>query len=94
MLRKIKRIMNLIFRICLAIFLIIFMITTIGTLLIQDLRLNTDVMSIISLTMVLLSLPGIIDSLADEYNPKRKKVRLSCKCPNCRHLIEMDVETK
>lgn len=91
---KINGIMNKVFRICLAIFLLMFMLITIGTLLIKDIRVNADVMSIISLTMVLLSLPGIIDSLANEYNPKRKKVRISSKCPNCRHLIEMDIEER
>lgn len=83
---------NLVFRIFLALMIILFMFVTVATLLIKDLRLDADVMSIISLSVVLLSLPGIVNTLADEFNPKRRKVyKLSCKCPKCKHLIEMDM---
>lgn len=89
---KLKKIINIIYRILLVLFLIGFMLFTLLTLTIKDLRMNTDTMSIISLVVVLLSLPGIIDTISNDVNPKKKIYKLSCKCPRCKNLIEMDMK--
>lgn len=90
--KKIKKTFNFVYRISLAVILIGFMFFTFFTLIIEDLRMDTNTMSIISLVVVLLSLPGIVDTIANEVNPKKKNFKLSCRCPRCKNLIEMDMK--
>jgi len=89
---KIKKTLNHIYRVFLALLLLVFLVMILVTLMVKDLRLNTNIMSIISLVVVVLSLPGIINTLTEEFNPKKKTYKLSSKCPNCKHLIEMDMK--
>jgi uncharacterized membrane protein len=89
---KIKRIYEYIFRVILALIVILFMIFVFITLASKDLNHNTQVLTYISLVAVLFSIPGIVNTLAEEFNPKKKKYKLSCKCPNCEHLVEMEME--
>jgi hypothetical protein len=89
---RIKTVYNYIFKVCLALAVIFFMIMVFFTLAFKQLNENTHVMNFISLVTVVLSMPSVIDSLAKEFNPKKKVYKLSCKCPNCRHLIEMNMK--
>jgi uncharacterized membrane protein len=89
---KIKGIYNYIFKVFLALSVILFMIFVFITLASKQLNHNAQVMTYISLVTVLLSIPSIVDSLAKEFNPKKKVYKLSCKCPNCRHLVQMDMK--
>ncbi|KAB2334273.1 hypothetical protein [Bacillus mesophilum] len=92
MLLKVKTFFSLTYRIFLALTLTGFGALVFLTLASKELSTNTQILTSISLVAVLFSLPGIINTLADEYNPKKKLYKLSCKCPNCRHLIEMDMK--
>lgn len=89
---KIKEIYNYSFKIFLAVSVLSFIVFVYITLGIKQLNHNTQVITFISLVAVLLSMPGIIDSLVKEFNPKKKVYKLSCKCPNCKHLIQMDMK--
>ncbi|MDR7239142.1 hypothetical protein [Neobacillus drentensis] len=89
---KIKKIYSYIFRVCLALIVILFMVFIFFTLASKELNQNTEILTFISLVAVLFSMPGIINTLAEEVNPKKKVYKLSCKCPNCRHLIQMDMK--
>jgi uncharacterized membrane protein HdeD (DUF308 family) len=82
---------NYIFRVLLAVILILFMILVFLTLGNKELSPNAQVLTFISLLAVLFSLPGIVQTLADVYNPKKKKFKLTCECPNCKHLIHMSM---
>lgn len=89
---KIKRAYNFMFKAFLAIILILFMVLIFLTLASKELNQNTQVLTFISLLTVLFSLPGIVNTLGEEFNPKKKVYKLTCKCPNCKHLIEMDMK--
>ncbi|PAE21972.1 hypothetical protein [Robertmurraya siralis] len=88
---KIKNICGLIYRIILAISIVAFAFFVFITLMNKTLSQNQQILTYISLVVVLLSIPGIIDTFAKELNPKKKKYKLTCKCPKCKHLIQMDM---
>ncbi len=92
--KKLKEKGNLILRICLTGMIILLIITTFLAITLKELNQNTQLITTISLIMVLLNIPGIIDQLAKEFNPKKKEYKLSCKCPKCKHLIQMDMKEK
>jgi hypothetical protein len=89
---KIKTIYSYVFRICLALVVILFMVIVFLTLANKELNQNTEMLTNISLVAVLLSMPGIVNTLAEEVSPKKKIYKLSCKCPYCKRLIEMDMK--
>lgn len=89
---KIKGIWNYSFRVILALAIILFMVFVFLTLANKELSHNTQIVTVISLIAVLLSMPGIINTFAEEYNPKKKVYKLSCKCPYCKRLIQMDMK--
>ncbi|MGE7667390.1 hypothetical protein ACQKMN_16950 [Ureibacillus composti] len=88
---KIKSIYNKFSLIFLGIMLLLFLIIVVATLLIEGIK-GTDSITLISLVAVILSLPGTINVLIDEFKPQKKTYKLSCKCPKCKHLIEMDMK--
>jgi hypothetical protein len=53
---------------------------------------NSIIINAIALCGLMFSIPGIINSLAEEYNPKKKKYKLTCTCPNCKELVHLDME--
>jgi hypothetical protein len=53
---------------------------------------NLDSIALISIVAIVLSFPGIVNTLADEFNPKKKTYKLSCRCPKCKYLIQMDMK--
>lgn len=89
---KIKKVYNQVFKFALAIFLVIFFLFTILTMVQQSLEGKLDPITFISIGAIALSFPGIVQTLAMEVNPKKKKYKLSCKCPKCKHLIQMDMK--
>lgn len=89
--KKIKRLCSYIYRIILAISIVAFAFFVFITLTNETLSQNQQILTYISLIVVLLSIPGIINTFAEEFNPKKKKYKLSCKCPKCKHLIQMDM---
>ncbi len=80
------------FLIALILFLIIFMVFTILTIAYKSANENLDSITLISMIAIVLSFPGIVNTLADEFNPKQKTYKLSCHCPKCKHLIQMDMK--
>jgi len=46
----------------------------------------------ITIYAIILSFPGMVNSLGDEFNPKKKTYKLSCRCPKCKYLIQMDMK--
>lgn len=91
MLLKLKSIYTNIFKVILALAVISFMVLVFFTLASKQLNHNTQVLTFISLVTVLLSMPSIIDSLAKEVNPKKKVYKLTCACPHCQQVVEMDM---
>jgi len=89
---KIKNIYNQIFKYTLAIFLVIFFVFMVLTIVFQGLEGNLDPINFVSIVAIALSFPSIVNTLADEVNPKKKTYKLSCKCPKCKHLIQMDMK--
>ena len=89
---KIKIVYNKIFKVSLAIFLVIFFLFIILTMLQQNIEGKLDPITFISIGAIALSFPGIVQTLAMEVNPKKKIYKLSCKCPKCKHLIQMDMK--
>lgn len=87
---KFKNVYNKVTAIILAILLIIFLFYMIFTLLVVGVK-GTDPITLISIVTAILSFPGAVNVLADEFNPKKKTYKLSCKCPKCKHLISMDM---
>ena len=90
--KNIKGYTDRIFKVILALSLIGFMFLVFITIANKDMNQNTQLVTIISLIAVALSLPGNIDTIASEINPKKKVYKLSCKCPKCKSLIEMDMK--
>ncbi|MEK4425153.1 hypothetical protein [Solibacillus sp. FSL K6-1523] len=77
--------------IVLAIILIFFFIFAIFTLIIEGSKGSLDPITFVSLTAVILSFPGIVNTIVDEYVPKKKTYTLSSNCPKCKHLIRMNM---
>lgn len=89
---KVKKIYNKIFLIAFALFLLFFMFFTILTIIHRSMNGNLDSITWISIVAVALSIPGILKSFVDEFNPAKKTYKLSCNCPKCKHLIQMDMK--
>ncbi|MER2170931.1 MAG: hypothetical protein ABS938_09865 [Psychrobacillus psychrodurans] len=89
---KIKKVYNKVFKFTLAIFLVIFYLFIIITIFNQGIEGKFDSLNFISIVAIALSFPGIVQTLAMEVNPKKKTYKLSCKCPKCKHLIQMDMK--
>jgi hypothetical protein len=89
---KVKNISNMIYRIFIALILVLFTVLVFITIGNNELNQNTQLVTFISLMMVLISIPGIINQFADEFNPKKKTYKLSCRCPKCTYLLEMDMK--
>ncbi|MCM3360296.1 hypothetical protein [Psychrobacillus sp. MER TA 171] len=89
---KVKSIYNQIIKYTLAIFLILFFFYMLLVLIVQGIEGKLDPLNFISVVAVALSFPGIVQTLADEVNPKKKTYKLTCKCPKCKHLIQMDMK--
>lgn len=53
---------------------------------------NIDSMNLISITAIILSFPGVFNTLIEEFKPTKKTYKLSCQCPKCKHLIQMDMK--
>ncbi|MDQ0176007.1 hypothetical protein J2S08_001843 [Bacillus chungangensis] len=89
---KTKKVFNLFFRVCPAIIIIAY--TFIVFLLFIDNKLitNTTLINQVSVMAIIFSLPGIIAQIATTLNPKKKIYKLSCRCPKCKFLIEMDMK--
>lgn len=89
---RLKTLYNRISKIVMGSALLFFLLILILTLLLEGTTGGLDSVSIISLTALVLSFPGIINTIAEEYNPTKKTYKLSCRCPNCKHLIQMDMK--
>lgn len=92
MLEKVKRINNKIFIVVFGLFLLFFMFFTIFTIVYRSINGNLDSITWISIVAVVLSIPGIVKTIVEEFNQKKKTYKLSCHCPKCKHLIEMDMK--
>ncbi len=90
--KKVKKIYNKIFLIAYALFLLFFMFFTILTIIYRSINGNLDSITWISIVAVAISIPGIVNTFVDEFNPKKKTYKLSCHCPKCKHLIQMDMK--
>lgn len=89
---KIKKIYRRLFLIGLAFFLISFLVFTILTIISKSTNGNIDSINLISIVAIVLSFPGMVNTLAEEFNPKKKTYKLTCHCPKCKHLIQMDMK--
>lgn len=89
---KIKQIYNRVLRIMIAVILILFMIFTILTFTIEGVAGNLDSLEFISLLAVIFSLPGTVNIIVEEFNPKKKVYKLSSRCPKCKYLVQMDMK--
>jgi hypothetical protein len=89
---RIRSIWNFIMRLMVAVIIVFYILYIVLVLINKELIVNSAVVNSIAIVGLLLSLPGIIDQLAKDLNPKKKVYKLSCKCPNCKHLIEMDMK--
>lgn len=90
--KKTKNIYNRISLIVLALLLIVFLFFTVITILYKGVNGNLDSITTISIVAIILSFPGMVNTLADEFNPKKKTYKLSCRCPKCKYLIQMDMK--
>lgn len=52
---------------------------------------DIDSVNLISITAIILSFPGVVNTLIEEYKPMKKTYKLTCHCPKCKHLIQMDM---
>lgn len=89
--QKMKNIYNQGVKFMLAISLVIFFLYIILTIVVQGFEGKLDPINFISVVGMALSFPGIVNTLAQEVNPKKKTYKLSCRCPKCKHLVEMDM---
>jgi hypothetical protein len=89
---KIRNFYNRIWLFGLAFFLIGFLLYIIWTMIYKSASGNLDSIALISIVAIVLSFPGIVNTLADEFNPKKKTYKLSCRCPKCKYLIQMDMK--
>ncbi|KAA0965840.1 hypothetical protein FQ087_06120 [Sporosarcina sp. ANT_H38] len=90
--QTIKRVYNRLSLIILAISLIFFLFFSIFTLIVEGFKGKPDSITMISIFAIILSFPGMVNSLGDEFNPKKKTYKLSCRCPKCKYLIQMDMK--
>lgn len=88
----IKQIYNYIFRICLAATFIMFLIVIMLTLFNKQLITDTKLINQIALYGILFSIPGLATQLAHEVNPKKKRFKMTCECPNCKQLVRLSME--
>ncbi|MBP3950325.1 hypothetical protein [Bacillus suaedae] len=86
--RKIKGIYKRVYLAILGLFLIGLMLVCIVSLTFEQLLLDPKIINGITLLMVVLSLPNLSDQLLSEFSERKKKI--TCKCPNCKHLIKME----
>lgn len=92
---KIKSIYNQAFKYILATIVVIFYVFVIVEMLRQGIEGELDSMNFIALVGLALSYPGIVKTLAEEVNPKpeeKKTFKLSCRCPKCKNLVQMDMK--
>jgi len=91
--RKIaEKIYNKILQLMLLIFILSLILFAMMTLFVPDLRVNANAINTISISAIILSMPGIVITVDQIFNPTKKVYKLSCKCPKCKHLIEMDMK--
>lgn len=88
----IKKVYNRVWLFGLAIFLIGFLFYMIFTMIYRSASGDIDSITMISMVAIILSFPGLVNTLADEFNPKKKTYKLSCRCPKCKYLIKMDMK--
>jgi len=58
----------------------------------QDLLMDSKTINWVAIVMAILSLPGIVDQIAKEVNPKPQTFKVRAQCPKCRHSIQMDMK--
>ena len=87
--KKTKKIYNRLSLITIAIVLIFFFIYAILTFVVEGHKGNLDSITFVSLAAVIISFPGMVNAIADDFNPRKKKFKVSCECPNCNHIINM-----
>lgn len=91
----IKKISSYIYRISLAIFFLWFTVMLFLLLFNQELLTDSKIINFVAIIMAFLSLPGLIDQIARDVNPKPKMFKVRTQCPKCRHSIIVDMtETK
>ena len=90
--KSFKKLYNRASLIILASFLVIFLFYSIFILIYQGINGKLDSITFISLTAILLSFPGMVNTLGEEFNPKKKIYKLSSRCPKCKYLIQMDMK--
>lgn len=91
---KVKIFVNYIYRILVAIFLVTFMIYVFLSLFSEEALLDPKVINQISLIVIILSLPGITDQIAKTIKPESNSKKITCKCPNCKHLVVLEFNEK
>lgn len=89
---KIKKTYTRVSIIFLGIFLMGFFCYSLVYLIIGFYKGNIDSLNFISITAIILSFPGVVNTLIDEFKPTKKTYKLSCQCPKCKHLIQMDMK--
>lgn len=89
---RIKKTYTRISIIFLGIFLMGFFIYSLVFLIIGFYKGNIDSLNFISITAIILSFPGVANTLIEEFKPMKKNYKLSCHCPKCKHLIQMDMK--
>ncbi|WP_431029658.1 hypothetical protein [Lysinibacillus sp. LZ02] len=89
--KKIKKTYTRVSLITLGIFILGFFIYSLAVLILGFYKGNIDSVNLISITAIILSFPGVVNTLIDEFKPTKKTYKLSCQCPKCKHLIQMDM---
>lgn len=51
-----------------------------------------DTEIILPLLVIVLTLPNIAETIVKEIRHEKKILKVSCKCPNCRHLVQLEME--
>jgi uncharacterized membrane protein len=92
MYKKIYYYFNFVCKIFIAVLLVGYMVLVLFSLTSEDVLLDTKTINMIALMMILFSLPGITDQIARLFNPNLNKKKIACKCPNCRHLVVLEIE--
>ncbi len=74
-------------------FFIFIMIQIYSTVTSSEKLIDSSNVNAIALLIAGMSLPGIVIQLMDIYNyKKRNTFTLTCKCPNCRQLVDMKMK--
>lgn len=89
--KKIKKTYARVSLISLGLFLMGFFFYSLVFLVLGFYKGNIDSVNLISITAIILSFPGVVNTLIDEFKPTKKSYKLSCQCPKCKHLIQMDM---